>query len=329
MDGGNHGHAKATFLNRNPARLLEQLVAVMHPNDQRIDAAQHGIHAVEVCDPVLRSLELLGIGLLISNVSGDACDAHDLVGVVPDRKTSHLDPANRAIRAHHPKLELGLACRHDLPVFFVGRRPIIRVDRFGPRLRIRVQAFAAAAPDLFVGWADIQHAFAIHIDEEEHVTDVLRHLTESLFAVNQRRLGSLIGRAHLRFFQFAFQRRRKPSQARLHHVVAGAGLHRGHGGGLADGAGNEDERNIEAGRAENSERIQAGESRHAEIRDDCVPALLRQRALQVRRRLDTLVRRVEPAAMQRPQCQYCVVFGVLDDEDFDRLVHVALRSGGG
>jgi hypothetical protein len=58
-------------------------------------------------------------------------------------------------------------------------------------------------------------------------------------------------------------------------------------------------------------------------------ALLRQRGFQVRRRLDTLVRRFEPAAMQRPQRQLRVVFGVLDDQDFDRLVHVALRSGGG
>jgi len=50
---------------------------------------------------------------------------------------------------------------------------------------------------------------------------------------------------------------------------------------------------------------------------------------QVRRSLDAPVRRVEPAAVQRPQHQLGVVFGVLDDQDFDRLVHAVWRSGGG
>ena len=80
---------------------------------------------------------------------------------------------------------------------------------------------------------------------------------------------------------------------------------------------------------DNPERIHAGEARHLEIRDDRVPAFLGQRGFQFRRSLHAPVRRVESAAAQRPQRQLRVVFGVLDDQDFDRLVHAVWRSGGG
>ena len=76
-------------------------------------------------------------------------------------------------------------------VFLVGRSAVIRVDRLEPRFRVRVQTFAAAAPDLFVGRADVQHAIGVRIAEEEHVADVFRHLPEPQLALRQSLFGCL------------------------------------------------------------------------------------------------------------------------------------------
>ena len=307
---------------RNPACLAEQLVAIMHAHDQRIDAALHRVHAIQALDP---DLGLLAFG----DVRGNAGDAYQLAGGVVDWKASRLDPANRAVWTYDPVLQLKIPRRHFVGVFLVGQCPVIRVDRVAPRVRIRVQAFAALTPDVFVGRTDVQHVIGDRVVEEEHVADVFRHLPESRFARSQSLLRLAMGRAHLRLFQLAFEYRSQSRQALLHQVIAGAGLHRLHRGVLADGAGNKDERNVKVGGTENFERIHAGEARHAEIGDDSVPALPGQRGFQIRRRLHAPVRRVEAATAQGPQCQLRVVLGVLDDEDFYRIVHAIWRSGGG
>ncbi len=136
-------------------------------------------------EPLGLSVCLLLRLLAVGDVLGDACNAQKLAGVVADRKASHLDPANRAVRAHDPELELGPPRQQSMLVCLVGRYPVIRVDRLGPRFRIRVQAFAAAAPDLFVGRADVDHAIAVRSDEEERVADVIRHLAEPRLAFAQ------------------------------------------------------------------------------------------------------------------------------------------------
>jgi len=63
------------------------------------------------------------------------------------------------------------------------------MDRLGPRVRIRIRAFAAATPDLFVCRADIQSAIAVRIDEEEYIADVLRYLAEQRLAGAQTFFG--------------------------------------------------------------------------------------------------------------------------------------------
>jgi hypothetical protein len=55
---------------------------------------------------------------------------------------------------------------------------------------------------------------------------------------------------------------------------------------------------------------------------------LRQRGFQTGRRLHAAIRRVESAMAQRPQRQLRVVFGVFDQQDFDRFAHAGVRSGG-
>ena len=56
INHGYPGHTEPARVDRDPARIPEKLLAVMHPHDQRIDATQHGIYAVQVCDPALRFL---------------------------------------------------------------------------------------------------------------------------------------------------------------------------------------------------------------------------------------------------------------------------------
>src|SRR3989304_6175578 len=53
----------------DPARLPEPLVPVAHAHDQRVDAAQHGIHAIEALDAGFRAqalgtLDFQPLGLL-------------------------------------------------------------------------------------------------------------------------------------------------------------------------------------------------------------------------------------------------------------------------
>jgi hypothetical protein len=81
--------------------------------------------------------------------------------------------------------------------------------------------------------------------------------------------------------------------------------------------------------AENPQRVHAGEAAHdVEIRDDRVPGLLPQRRFQLRRSLHAPERGDEPTTAQCQQHELRVVFGIVDNQDFDGLVHAILRSGG-
>ena len=287
--------------------------------DQRIDAAQHGIDAVEVGDPVLGFLAL-------GDVTGDA-EQHRAFAVraahgggvsfepaPPALESDDLVFQNTCFAAHHALMQCGKSSA------ILGHNEIERRSRLHRGERVGLQHGKAGRVDLQQRplLAHDLHALGLGLDDG----------AQSLFAGDEIALGLAMGRAHLRLVQLAFQRRRQPRQALFHHVVAGAGLHRIHRGFLAHDAGNEDERNVEAAGTENPQRIHAGEPRHIEVRDDCVPSLLRQRGFQVRRGLHAPVLGVEAAAAQRSQRQHRVVFGVLDDQYFERLVHAALRSGG-
>ena len=135
--------------------------------------------------------------------------------------------------------------------------------------------------------------------------------------------------AHRRFLELARERRREPLDVLFHHIVAGAGFHRLHGDFLADGAGDEDEGDVQARGLVQPQRFEAGKARYSVIREERVPAAARERRLQRVGAVDALIRGVEAIVAQCPQCKAGVVFGVLDDEDLDRLVHAVVPSGGG
>src|SRR4029079_2371850 len=50
-DGSTPGEAKASMLNCDAARLAEKLFSIAHAHDERIDAAQDGVNAIEAGNP--------------------------------------------------------------------------------------------------------------------------------------------------------------------------------------------------------------------------------------------------------------------------------------
>ena len=79
-------HDKSAIFHCDPARSLEQLVAVAHSHDQGVDAAQNSVYAVQAPDLVL--------GLLVlGDVLGDACDAVGPAFRVGNREGPVSDPA--------------------------------------------------------------------------------------------------------------------------------------------------------------------------------------------------------------------------------------------
>jgi hypothetical protein len=89
-------HPESAGLDRHAAAFAEQLVALAHPDDRRVDAAQHGVHAVEALDFLLR---LLALG----DVGGDAAVSRETAG----------------------RVEHGLAAGRDVPDGSVGQNPLV------------------------------------------------------------------------------------------------------------------------------------------------------------------------------------------------------------
>src|SRR6202035_3319749 len=107
----------------------------------------------------------------LGDIGGDTCDANNPAGLVEDWKDSLLDPAHRTVRTDDPVFVIGLPSRHSCLVLGVGRCSVLGMDRLRPRLRVRIRAFAAPAPDLCIGWADVYNAIAVGVDEEEYIAD--------------------------------------------------------------------------------------------------------------------------------------------------------------
>jgi len=143
-------------------------------------------------------------------------------------------------------------------------------------------------------------------------------------------LGLAVGRAARGLRQLALERRPEPPQVLLHHVVVGAGLHRGDRGLLADRPRDEDERDVHAGVAELGQRVEPAEARHAEVGNHRVPGAFEQRLAQRRQVLHAPAFRGEAGLAELPHGQPEVVLGILDREDLDRaLVHDAVIAAAG
>jgi hypothetical protein len=107
----------------------------------------------------------------------------------------------------------------------------------------------------------------------------------------------------------------------------GTGAHCRHGGLLADGARDDDKRQVEAGFLRQRKRCFGAEMGHRPVGDDDVPRLFQCSAHRFGR-LHPLERGIEPAAAKLAQQQLGVVFPILDDQHPERPFHGNLPKAG-
>jgi hypothetical protein len=103
-------------------------------------------------------------------------------------------------------------------------------------------------------------------------------------------------------------------QVVLHHVVLGAGPHGGHGGLLAEGAGDEDEGQVGVVGADDLQRPVAPEAGHGVVGEDDVPGALGEGGAHGRLVGHPLPAGPEAGGLQVVQQQQGIVFRILGDE---------------
>ena len=154
------------------------------PPGQRAD----GLH-------FLRLPKLLLHCAVVRDVLGRADDAVDAAGLVVDWKRAVANPAHGAVGPRDAVRFVVVAARllrHRRPSHAL---PIFRMNALQPRVRLRVEALARAAPDRFVTRADVEHPvlFGVDVDHPKDLADVFDHLPELRLAVAQSRLGTRAG----------------------------------------------------------------------------------------------------------------------------------------
>ncbi len=115
-----------------------------------------------------------------------------------------------------------------------------------------------------------------------------------------------------RLSQLALDDRDETLEVALQHVVARPGPHGGDRDLLADRAGDEDERYVEAALPQERKRCRTAELRHGVIADHDVPLLAVESGAHCGGRLHSLDERLEAAARELADDQQRVVLGILD-----------------
>lgn len=122
----------------------------------------------------------------------------------------------------------------------------------------------------------------------------------------------------MRLAQLALERGKQAREVVLHHIVAGAGLHRRHRRLFVDRRRHEDERQLGAVPPYDLQGREPAEGRHLVIADDAIPARLREGRLQIRRRIDPPEFERGILALELIDEQQGVVLGVFDQEHAQR-----------
>src|SRR5262249_39226768 len=131
-----------------------------------------------------RHQTLLG-HLAFGDVLGDSCDPVYLRFLVANWKPPIMDPANRSIRTQDP-IDLIVLPRSltrqgsDYPALIVG------MNGFDPAPWRSIETLTTLPPDSFIARTDVNNPVLIRICHPEHFMNVLRQLSEALFAETQR-----------------------------------------------------------------------------------------------------------------------------------------------
>ncbi len=128
VDHAQPGHAKSPGFHGDPAGLAEQLVAVAHAHDQGVDAAEHGVDAVQPLDSFLG---LLLLRLVLHRVEPARLAVHVARAAQRLEDLPHVDP--RAVGPPQAIADLGPgAAGASLDRRLSKRRAIIRMHDLDP-----------------------------------------------------------------------------------------------------------------------------------------------------------------------------------------------------
>jgi len=128
-----------------------------------------------------RNLVLLALGDLVRN----ARDSYEFPGVAANGKRPVADPFHLSIRSMNPVLGIDAFTLHLAHENFMRPLTVVRMDCIQPVHRIRIQARAAAIPDLFVGSGNVECLGAHGVRHPEYFLDMFRDLAKLLLAVVQ------------------------------------------------------------------------------------------------------------------------------------------------
>ena len=152
---------------------------------------------------------------------------------------------------------------------------------------------------------------------------------QSCLALDQFALRLPVLGTNRRLSQFALQHVGKPRQVPFQDIITRTGLERIDRNFLAGRPGNQDERDVHPGEAQDIESVQAGELRHVVVRNYRVPGP----PLECRRHrssaFDALALHVEAPALQHPERELGVVFRIFDHQHVYVLAHFVVYPGGG
>ena len=119
--------------------------------------------------------------------------------------------------------------------------------------------------------------------------------------------------------QLALNGGKQALEVALEHVIVRSGAHGVHGGNFIDGAGDDDERQVDAAGLDHRQRFPRPEARQRVVGNDEVPrARIVQRGDELRRGFDAARVHGEPGADEVSAKQHGVLLVVLNDEDTKR-----------
>src|SRR5262249_16046542 len=132
IDDADPRHIEIAGLDRHPARLVEQAVALARAQHRRVDAAQHGVDAAQVGD-LLRLLVAPG------DVPRDAVDADDGAARVTDRRAAAVDPAHGAAGNEDAVFAVERAAARGLVPLRRRAAAVVRVHEVPPQGAVLVE----------------------------------------------------------------------------------------------------------------------------------------------------------------------------------------------
>ena len=256
--------------------------------------------------------ELLFELLLFRYVVRDLDDRRDPPRRVPQGKGLRLDvraPSLVVMAGIDAYRRRGAPCLEGL----MHRAPF---THFVAWFREMMSGFIAASPDhLGLGFSDklaispvCGKDCVVPVDDDEPFVHAFENVSYELFR-------SLALPSHPGFDNFALDRRDEAPEVVLHDVVVGSGLHGLDRHVLADRARDDDEGEVELLFLYELESGESAEMGHAVIGDYGVPRAVVECRLHLLCGLDAARAGLIAAALQLPQEEHRVVFGILYDQD--------------